>query len=154
MPEPFTAIAARFSGVEKSILEAAADRFDIIATEAAARVVGNGGAMRMHGRNKKRPTVKMGTRSKVLGDGSMIVDGTPKGPWVWIESGTRAHEIGRPRGGEAVFLKGPSYGHPIKGPITHHGSTGRRAWTRAIETFRDEYPDIVISKVKEVTRGK
>ena len=151
MPEPFTAAAARLTGVEQKILEEAADRFDVIATEAAGRVVGGGGTMRIHGRGGRRSAVKLTTRNNISGD-AVYINGTPAGPWRWIESGTRSHEIGRPRGGEAVFLKGPSYGHPIKGPIMHHGSTGRRAWTRAIDVFRDEYPDVVIDVVRKALR--
>jgi hypothetical protein len=151
MPQPYTAAAARLSGVGKAILEAAAERFDVIATEAAARVVGNGGTMRIHGRGGRRSAVRMATRSEISGD-ALIVNGTPAGPWVWIQSGTRPHEIGKPGRGGPTFLKASAYAHPVRGPVMHHGSTGRRAWTRAVETFRDEYPELVAEEVRKAVQ--
>jgi hypothetical protein len=148
MPEPFTAAAARLSGVEQAILTEAADRFDVIAKDSASRVVGGGATMRLHGRGGRRVPVKLGTKSNISGE-SLFVNGTPLAQWVWIEEGTKPHSVGRGRRGAPSFLKAPSYGHPIRGPIEHHGSTGARAWTRAVDEFRSEYPDIVIDKVRK-----
>lgn len=148
MSQPYTAAAARLAGAEKAILEAAAERFDVIATESAARVVGNGGTMRIHGRGGRRPAAKMATRSEISGD-ALIVSGTPAGPWVWIQSGTRPHQIGRPGRGGPRFLKASTYAHPVIGPVPHPGSTGRQAWTRAVETFRNEYPELVVTEVRK-----
>lgn len=148
MPEPFTAAAARLSGVDRKILEQAADRFDEVAREAAARVVGYGGVMHLHGRRGRRIPVKMTTKSKV-GNEVLFIDGVPKGIWIWLEDGTKAHRIPKGRRRKPKFLKAPSYGHPVRGPIMHPGSTGRRAWTRAVETFRTEYHDIVVEHVRK-----
>lgn len=151
MTEPFTAAAARLSGVEERILTEAADRFDVLAKEAASRAVGGGYVMLIHGRRNRRTPVKMGTRSNVSG-GSVFVVGSPRGPWVWIESGTKAHRI--PKGRRRTFLKAPGYDHPVRS-VQHLGATGKRAWTRAEEQFRTEYPDIVVSEVRKAfKRGR
>jgi hypothetical protein len=143
--EPFTAAAARLSGVEEAILREAADRFDIIAKESVARVIGGGSVMLLHTRRGRRP-VPMKTKA-TMGHSVLFIEGTPRAQWTWIEEGTKPHRI--PKGRRKTFLKGPSYAHPIRGPIMHHGSRGARAWTRAVDTFRGEYPDIVTTQVKK-----
>lgn len=148
MPEPFTAAAARLSGVDTKILQEAADRFEEVAREAVSRVVGGGGTMRVHGRGGKRRAVKLTTKSNISGD-SMFVNGIPKGMWVWVEDGTRPHSIGR----KGRFLSAPRYGHPVMGPIRHPGSNGQHAWTKAVNEFRQQYPDIVTTQVRKALDG-
>ena len=145
MPEPFTAAAARLSGVEEAILREAADRFDVIAKEAVGRAVGGGSVMLLHGRGGRRRAVKMGTKSNVSGT-SLFVTGTPKAQWVWLEEGTKPHAI--PKGRRRTFLKAPGYDHPVR-RVMHHGSRGKRTWTQTVETFRAEYRHIVISEVRK-----
>jgi hypothetical protein len=96
----------------------------------------------------------MGTKSE-MGHSVLFIEGTPKAQWTWIEEGTKPHSIPKGRGKRArsTFLKSPSYGHPIRGPIMHHGSRGQRAWTRAVEEFRAEYPEIVTTQVKKALSG-
>jgi len=150
MPEPFTAAAARLSGVEQKILVEAADRFDIIAKESISRAVGGGTVMLLHGRRNRRRPVRMGTKS-TMGNSVLFVEGTPKAQWTWLEEGTKPHRM--PKGRRKSFLKSPSYGHPVRGPIMHHGSRGKRSWTQTVETFRSEYPKIVTTQVKKVLSG-
>lgn len=153
MATPLTGVAARIADLPFAITEAAVTRFDEIAKESASRVVGGGATMRMHGRRGKRVPIKLGTRWNRSGN-SVFINGTPAGPWVWIESGTRPHEVGRPRRGTVTYLKGPTYDHPVKGPVMHPGSTGRRAWSIAVATFQDEFRDLAIKQLKEAIRGR
>lgn len=153
MPEPFTAAAAALSGVERKILDEAADRFQQIARESAARVVGYGGTMHVHGRGGRRRPVKLTTTAKP-GHSAVFIEGVPAGMWRWIEDGTQPHQIPkRVSKKKPRFLKGDSYGHPIRGPIMHPGSRGQNAWTKAVNTFRAEYPDIVTAQVKKALDG-
>ena len=144
MPEPFTAAAARLSGVEQKILTEAADRFEDIAKASASRVVGGGAVMNLHGRGGSRRGVQLTTKSNISGE-SLYVNGIPTGMWVWIEDGTGPHRIGNKR----RFLKGSGYSHPVRGPIRHPGARGQHAWTRAVDEFRGEYRDIVVDQVKK-----
>jgi hypothetical protein len=148
-----TGVAARIADLPFAITEAAVVRFDEVAKASASRVVGGGATMRLHGRRGRRVPVKLGTRWNRSGD-SVFINGTPAGPWVWIESGTEPHEQGRPFRRRVTFLKGPSYDHPIAGPIMHLGSTGRRAWTIAVSEFQSEFRDLAVAQVKEATRGR
>lgn len=153
MATTLSGVAARIADLPFAITEAATVRFDEIAKEAASRVVGGGATMRLHGRRGRRVPIKLGTRSNRSGD-SVYINGTPAGPWVWIESGTQPHEIGRRYRGKATFLKGPAYAHPIKGPVMHHGATGRRAWTIAVSTFQDEFRDLAVKQVRGAISGR
>lgn len=152
MSTPLTGVAARIAKLPFDITEAAVTRFDEVAKESASRVVGAGATMRLHGRRGRRVPVKLRTRSNRSGD-SVYINGSPAGPWVWIESGTKPHEIGRRRRG-VTYLKGPRYAHPIKGPIIHPGSTGRRAWTIAVSTFQDEFRDLAVTQLKGALDGR
>jgi hypothetical protein len=147
MAEPFSRAAARLSGAEHKILELAATRFEELATESASRVVGGGAVMNMHTRRGRVP-VKLGVRANVSGE-SVFVTAFPQAQWRWIEEGTKPHSVGR--GGR--FLSAPRYGHPVRGPISHPGSKGQRAWTRTVTAFRAEYPDIVMNEVRKAISG-
>ena len=149
MPEPFTAAAARLSGVEQKILTEAGDRFDEIAKAALGRAVGGGTVMLLHGRGGRRRPVRMGTKSQ-MGNSVLFVEGTPKAQWTWLEEGTKPHKI--PKGRRKTFLKAPSYSHPVRG-VMHHGSRGKRTWTQTVEAFRDEYPKIVTTQMKKALDG-
>jgi len=146
-----TAITAAVKGMRRELVLEAAARFDELATASAARVVGNGGTMRMHTRKGRRP-VKMATKVAKVYDRDVtvtaVVVGNPKAMWVWIEDGTRAHDIGRGR-----VLSAPGYPHPVKGPIHHPGSRGQKAWSRAVNEFKVEYPKLALNKVKKKVSG-
>jgi hypothetical protein len=146
--EPFTAAAARLSGVEERILREAADRFEDIAKASVGRAVGGGGVWMLHGRGGRRRPVKMGTKS-TMGKSVLFVEGTPRAQWTWLEEGTKPHMVGR----RTRFLKGAGYAHPVRGPVRHPGSKGKRTWTQTVETFRKEYQGIVTTQVGKALRG-
>jgi len=150
MPSKLAGVAARLGQLPQGTVTEAVARFDVIARESAARVVGNGGVMKMHLRGNRRLGVQLTTnvqRTGSSGDSAFaFVEGLPRALWHWIELGTAGHAIGtRPR----TFLKAPSYGHPIRGPIGHPGATGAGAWTRALADFGKEFPDVVIKNLRE-----
>jgi hypothetical protein len=149
MPEPFTAAAARLSGVEQKILTQAAVRFDVLAKESLARAVGGGTSMLLHGRGGKRRPVRMGTKAVISGQ-SMFVNGIPKAQWVWLEEGTKPHRI--PKGRRKTFLKAPGYDHPVR-TVRHPGSRGKRTWSQVLENMRTEYPKVVLTEVKKALDG-
>ena len=140
-----TGVAAALEQLPIEVVERAVERFDILAKESASRVVGGGATMRMHTR-RGRVGVPLSTKSNMSG-GSAYINGVPAAQWRWIEDGTKPHAVGR----RGDFLKGPGYGHPMRAPIGHPGSRGPHAWTRAVEEFRAEFPDIAIEILKEVT---
>lgn len=155
MTTSLTGVAAKLERLPKEIVDAALARFDVLAKESAARVIGSG-TMRIHARGGKRYPVTMRTKSKVYDRGDTtvaFVNGTPAGPWVWLEDGTRPHEIGRPRRGQVIFLQGERFAHPIRGPIVHPGSRGRQAWTRAVAAFARESPDIAATALRKAVDG-
>jgi hypothetical protein len=146
--EPFTAAAARLSGVERQIIQEAADRFEDIAKASVGRAVGGGGVWMLHGRGGRRRSVTMGTKA-TMGNSVVFIEGTPRAQWTWLEEGTKPHRVGR----RTTFLKGAGYGHPVRGPIRHPGARGKRTWTQTVDTFRREYPDIVTTQVKKALSG-
>lgn len=159
-PTPLEGAARKIAVLPRRIVEDAAARFDEVARETASRAVG--GALQIHGRRNRRPTVKLKTYTRLEGSGSTaraFVRPSPLGIWVWLESGTAEHEIGarkaRRGGGSsrtAKYLKAPGAAHPIRAPITHPGSPGKRVWTRAIATFRAEASDFLVTDLREVIR--
>src|SRR5262245_41309511 len=156
MPSKLVGVAARLGNLPQGTVTEAVARFDILARESAARVVGNGGVMRMHTRGGKRPAIELRTelqRSGNFGDSAFaFVEGLPRAQWRWIEDGTQPHAVGFRRGGRSTYLKAPNYGHPIRGPISHPGSTGAGAWTRALTEFGKEFPEVVIKNLREAMK--
>jgi hypothetical protein len=151
--KPLTGVAAALTRLPREVLVDAVLEFDKIAQRSAARVVGNGGTMRIHGRRGKRYPAKMATKARTSGTGAsmtVFIAGVPKGPWVWIESGTKPHDIGR----KGRYLKAPGADHPVMGPIVHPGTRGQQAWTRAVLEFRRDFPDIAVKKLREAVNGK
>jgi hypothetical protein len=147
--EPFSAAAARLSGVEERILRESADRFNDIAKASLGRALGGGTVMLLHGRKGRRRPVRMSTKSN-LGHSVLFVEGIPHAQWIWLEEGTKGHRI--PKGRRKTFLKGAGYGHPVRS-LWHPGATGKRTWTQTVETFRAEYPKIVTVQVKKALDG-
>lgn len=143
MATALAGVAAKLEQLPAEIIRAATDRFEEIAKEAAGKVVGGGGVMRMHARGG-RIAVKMGTVAEISGD-SAVIRGTPTAQWTWIETGTKPHRVGRRRS----FLSAPGYSHPVRGPVRHPGSTGRRAWTSAVTTFRSEFAELAIDELRK-----
>jgi len=156
----FAGAADRIAKLPRTIVVHAAERFDEVARDTASRAVG--GSLQLHGRRGRRPTVKLRTYTKYSGEGAAaraFVRPSPLGVWLWLENGTRAHEIGarRTRTGRgrrtAKFLKGPSYAHPVRAPIHHPGSRGKQVWTRAVAAYRAEAVDFLATDLREAVHG-
>jgi len=158
----FAGAAARIAKLPRTIVVHAAERFDEVARDTASRAVG--GAMQLHGRRGRRPTVKLRTYTKYSGEGAAaraFVRPSPLGVWLWLENGTRAHEIGARksrrgtgRSRTAKFLKGSGYAHPVRAPIHHPGSRGKQVWTRAVAAYRAEATDFLATDLREAVRGR
>lgn len=151
MSVPLSEATAVIQKLPNDLVEAAVRRFDEIARGTAARAVG--GTMSLHGRGGKRTPVTLATRSVVLGRGDTaeaIVVGAPKAMWVWLEHGTRPHQIGRRHNDKVTYLHGARYAHPIAGPVEHPGSRSKGTWTATINAFRGEFPQLVVRVKGEV----
>lgn len=147
-------IKHRLDGLPSEVIEEAAARFDEIARQSAGRAVG--GQLRLHARNGRRPLVRFKTKAKIIrrGDEAVaFIDGVPAGVWTWIESGTGPHLVGI-----RSNLRGPvriSFGQDnvATGPISHPGTSGQRAWTRAVGEFKAEMQPLVQLMVDKAVSG-
>jgi hypothetical protein len=159
---PLADVAADFARLPQEIIEAAAKRFDELAIESAAIAVGAGGVMNIRTARGPRPTT-LSTRPQFLRKGSataaIVVRGKPLGPWIWIEDGTKSHEIapkrfvGRGKGRRLKALYGPGMKHPVSGPVTHPGTTGEQAWSRAAADMDFEIDGLVDTELREILGG-
>ena len=161
MPTPLAGVIKDVERLQREIIDAAVERFDAIALESAALVVGNGGVMQMH-TSRGRRSVSMRTSRPLYRRGGLMIEavvrGKPGGPWVWIEDGTSAHDIwrrkakGRGKKNKRHAMFGPGLPHPVR--VVHHkGSTGRHAWTRAVANLDAEMGDVIDTELREVLRG-
>jgi hypothetical protein len=161
MSTPLAGVVKDVARLPREIIDAAVERFDEIALESAALVVGNGGVMQMHTARGRR-SVPMRTKTTFRQRGVIIdavVRGTPGGLWVWIEDGTSAHDIrprratrGRGKNKRRRAMFGPGLPHPVY-VVHHRGSTGRHAWTRAVGDLNSEMGDVIDTQLREVFRG-
>lgn len=162
MSSPLEGVIKDVARLQRGVVDAAVERFDAIALESAALVVGNGGVMQMHTARGRR-SVTMRTRAQVRSSGSIVIEavvrGKPGGPWVWIEDGTSAHDMrprratrGRGKNKRRRAMFGPGLAHPLY--VVHHkGSTGHHAWTRAVANLNAEMGDVIDTELREVLRG-
>jgi hypothetical protein len=108
-----------------------------------------------------RKGARLGMRYDVTEQGRTVtMKLVPAGPWILTARGAKPHTIPRATrrrrrgGGNARFVFGPSYQHPVRGPIEHPGTSGKdsigralaRMRTRAPRDFHDEY----VSKLARV----
>lgn len=117
---------------------------------------------------KKGAALTVGVKNE-----AMKSTGTASGPWPIIEYDTPTHLIGIGRGaggalrktkrakvkvsnGAALggFLKGSSYGHPVRGPIVHPGTHGKSVFHKGVDAGTPpavaELHKITWNAVKEV----
>lgn len=68
------------------------------------------------------------------GEFRCTVWGTPTGPWVWKNTGTRAHMWPRKRRRKARFVHGAGFTHPYDARTPRHvaGIPARYRWTRGV----------------------
>ena len=121
-------------------LIAAAKLVKKLADDEARRATGDGD---MHG--KKRRAIKLRARDKgirpVDGGRAILILGQPAGPWVWVNTGTAAHQIRRRKRG------------PMKRMVVHHpGTRGKRAWSNVIDRSAELVPRIFTDAVREAVR--
>lgn len=139
-------LAVEVGNAPREVIAAAAERFDEIARQ-------HGGVMTIHGAHGRRSRVQLATKVVVVdtfaGRSVAVVKGSPAGPWLWLENGTKPHDIGRRRrDGTVVYLHGSNYAHPIAGPILHLGATAKATWTEAVAEFQGEFPDLAIRSMR------
>ena len=133
-------IAADVRKIPDAGLIAAAKLVKKLADDEARRATGDGD---MHG--KKRRAIKLRARDKgirpVDGGRAILILGQPAGPWVWINTGTAAHQIRRRKRG------------PMKRMVVHHpGTRGKRAWSNVIDRSHELVPRIFTDAVREAVR--
>lgn len=147
--------------VSKQIVEAEARAAGV----GTMRISGKARGARQSGPAAARRTVKLKARDTLkAGDpASLKIQATPPGPWVWANTGTDPHWLGRTGGrrlggGKAgparlqgAWIRGKGYRHGVHGPILHPGIGGKQAWRKAAVrmenaltlTFTDELADLV-----------
>lgn len=139
-------LAANVRQLPRRIVEGAAERFEVVAIQAAARA----GARTMTIRGRTAPLT---TVSNVTGGGTGAtaeVHGTPARAWAWLEDGTKRHV----EGGRGILLAGPRLNHPVYGPVVHPGTRGRQVWTGAALAFEREAGQLADDLVEEaISRG-
>ena len=110
------------------------------------RVAGRARGPKQQGPTRPRRPVRLRARDTIRPgdpDASLRLQAVPVGPWVWANTGTDAHYVGRlkgrrPRGGAAgpvregqAWVRGAGYAHGVRGPVLHPGTAGRQAWRKA-----------------------
>jgi hypothetical protein len=76
----------------------------------------------------------------VTGGGrGIVIQGTPAGPWIWVDSGTGPHLIRRRK-------RGPMR----KMTVRHPGTRGKGAWLAVVKRSSDLVPRVFVDLVMEV----
>lgn len=136
----------------------------LAATEASRAVPG--GVMHLPRKGKPDRRVKLRSRDDIRQVGHALVrcrvQALPVGPWVWIDSGTRPHQLGRlARGGRrprrgTYGPQRPGTGARLQlgrdwvtGPLHHPGSRGRRAWAQVVDQAHEVLPQVFSDQVEE-----
>ena len=118
----------------------------IVAAKAAKKIVADEGA-RLVGadgmRGKKKRGLKLRARDDIRDtpDGATCrVQGSVPG-WIWVNTGTAAHDIRRRKRG------------PMRQMVVHHpGTPGRHAWARCADRIAALVPEIFADEVSEAVR--
>lgn len=132
--------------------EAIAEAADFV--ESSARR--HGGTVTL-GKANRRRTYRLRAITKQRRSGDVLtatVYGTPTGPWVWKNTGTRGHGI--PRYGNMARIGGYLAGgldHPVRIPVSHPGTGGRGAWRRVRAEAEQAVPDIFARHVDKALAG-
>lgn len=90
------------------------------------------------------------------GEFRCTVWGTPTGPWVWRNTGTRPHAIPRRRRKKARFIHGAGYTHPVNAhnQIRHPGTAGAGRWRKVIAQARVDVPDVYRAAIGRAVTGR
>ena len=123
-------IADDVAAIPDAGLIAAAKLVKRLADEQARRVAGADGLTGNGRRPIKLRARDMGIRS-VGGGRAVLVLGQPAGPWSWMTSGTRPHDIRRRKRG------------PMRKMTVHHpGTRGKGAWVAVIDRSQTLVPRV------------
>jgi hypothetical protein len=111
-----------------------------IASEEAAKVSGGDGRLT----GKKRRGIKLRSYDEI-DDGQRVtfgrVKGRPAAGWVWVNTGTRGHDIRRRKRG------------PLRKMTVHHpGTRGRGAWRKVRTRAERVIPQIFRDEIREALR--
>jgi hypothetical protein len=104
---------------------------------------------------KRRRRVKLGAYTRFMHSGRVVVYGRPTGPWVWLNTGTRAHPIPKrkPTARRPRPMHGAGYPHPISRTQLHHpGRGGQGAWRKVVARARIEVPKAFVAAVRKAVR--
>jgi len=125
------AIADMLNGDMTDCGHAVGKGFRTVASDVSRDVTGGDGVFSHMGRKGAR--LGMGYDLAQQGR-TVIMKLRPGGPWALAEKGAKPHTIPRAtrgRGRRGVrYVYGPSYAHPVRGPIEHPGAPAKRAITR------------------------
>lgn len=132
-----TALAAAVRDIPRTATAAAADKVRDLALDNARAAAG--GDLLLTGKHRGIP-LDVDITAMAQSDGASVrLSGTPAGPWVWIDTGTRPHSIPRRRRGPKSRLR-----------VRHPGTAGKQAWSKTVEGA----PDLVReATVEELGRG-
>lgn len=161
--------AHRLRSVPKAGMIAAAKITKQLAEREAARAV-PGGVMHLPRKGKPPRRIKLRARDDIRQVGARVVrcrvQALPVGPWVWVDSGTHAHIIGRvARGGRRprrgfIGPQRPGTGAHLRigkdwvtGPIWHPGVAGRGAWRRVVAAAEQVLPAVFDDAAEEALNG-
>jgi hypothetical protein len=111
---------------------------------------------------KKRRPYKLKAKPQFYagraGEFRCTVWGTPTGPWVWKNSGTRAHVWPKRKRRKARFVHGAGFAHPYdaRTPVHVRGIPARHRWTRDVvqRARTDVVPAAFRKAVAEAVSGR
>lgn len=140
-----------------------------LAADEAARAV-PGGVMHLHRKGKTPRRVKLRTRDDIRASGQHLVrcrvQALPVGPWVWLDTGTGPHPLGRAARGARRPRRG-DYGPQrpgtgarlhvgqdwVTGPLHHPGTRGRHAWQHVVDQAHEVLPGVFSDEVEKALHG-
>jgi hypothetical protein len=158
--------AGQLAAVPRAGMIRAAKLTKKLAADEAARAV-PGGVMHLHRKGKPPRRVKLRARDDIRPAGRQLircrVQALPVGPWVWIDTGTGPHVIGRNAKGrrryKTVGPQRPGTGARlhlgtdwITGPVHHPGSRGHGAWRRVVAATHEQVPALFDDEVVKALR--
>lgn len=124
----------------------------LVETIAAA----HGGTVTLGKRGRRRTYRLRAITKRDRSDGKTVaatVYGTPTGPWVWKNTGTRGHRIPRYRSGRLPVLGGANFDHPVSNGVDHPGTGGGRAWAMVRNQAEHDVPPIFVDAVHDALRA-
>jgi len=134
------AAAIRIRAVPRSGMIAAARAVKQVAADEGRRLAGSDGL-----KGKKRRGLKLRARDEIRDHGNVTrcrIQGVSPAGWVWVTSGTAAHDIRRRK-------RGPMR----KMTVRHPGTSGRGGWRRVRERAERIVPVIFRDELSRAVEG-